>query len=228
MGDVKSGTARRRYQSPVREESARRTRRAIVAAAAGLFASRGYSATSLAGIAAAAGVARPTVFAAFGSKAALLRQVLDQALAGDDEPVPVAGRPWFRPVWEAPAQAAVLGAYAQVCTVIGGRAALIFEAVRRAADASADVSELWDTLQANRRAGAHMVVRHLQTLGPLRSGLDTTTATDRLWIYNDPAHYHALVHGCGWPEPEFTGWLSSQMQHALLPAGSGGGDARVL
>lgn len=225
MGDVKSGTSRRRYQSAVREESARRTRRAIVTAAAELFASQGYSATSLAGIAVAAGVARPTVFAAYGSKAALLRQVLDQALAGDDEPVPVADRPWFRPVWDAPDQAAVLASYAQVCTVIGGRAALIFEAVRRAADASADVSELWDTLQGNRRAGAHMVVRHLETLGPLLPGLDTTTATDRLWIYNDPAHYHALVRHCGWPEREFTAWLSSQMRHTLLPVGSAGTDA---
>lgn len=77
----------------------------------------------LADVARAAGVARPTVFAAFGSKAALLRQVLDEALAGDDEPVPVAHRPWFRPVWEAREPAAVLEAYAGVCTLIAGRAA---------------------------------------------------------------------------------------------------------
>ncbi len=93
---------------------------------------RGYAATSLADVAAAAGVARPTVFAAFGSKPGLLHQVLDEALAGDDEPVPVASRPWFRPVLDAPTQDAVLGAYAQVCTLIGGRAARSFEAVRRA------------------------------------------------------------------------------------------------
>src|SRR5438105_9869767 len=98
----------------------------------------------------------------FGSKPALLRQVLDQALAGDDEPIPVAARPWFQPVWEAPAQDTALDAYAQVCTLIGGRAAQIFEAVRRAADAVPEVTELWNTLQGNRRAGAHMVVKHLQ------------------------------------------------------------------
>src|SRR6202023_3491891 len=97
---------------------ARRTRAAIVAAASELFTARGYAATSLADVAAAAGVARPTVFAAFGSKPALLREVLDQALAGHDEPVPVAARPGFRPVWDAPTQDAALGAYARVCTVI--------------------------------------------------------------------------------------------------------------
>src|SRR5712691_4785050 len=126
MSSVKGRAPKRRYESPMREEHARRTRAAIVAAASELFTARGYAATSLAGVAAAAGVARPTVFAAFGSKPALLRQVLDQAL--------------------------VLGAYARVCTLIGRPAAQIFEALRRAADASPEVNELWNTLQGNRRA----------------------------------------------------------------------------
>lgn len=216
MSTVKGGAPRRRYASPVREENARRTRAAIVAAATDLFTARGYAATSLADVAASAGVARPTVFAAFGSKPALLRQVLDQALAGDDEPVPVADRPWFRPVWDAPAQDGALDAYARVCTLIGGRAARVFEAVRRAAGASPEVAELWDTLQGNRRAGANMVVRHLEKLGPLRPGLDTRRATDLLWVYNDPAHYHALVLDCGWRESVFADWLSGQMRQALL------------
>ncbi|MGE5287191.1 MAG: TetR family transcriptional regulator [Micromonosporaceae bacterium] len=188
----------------------------MVAAAAGLFTSSGYTATSLADIAAAAGVARPTVFAAFGSNPAPLREVLDQALAGDDEPVPVADRPWFQPVWVAPTQQAVLDAYAQACTLIGGRATLVFEAVRRAADASSEVSELWETQQRNRRTGAAMVIGRLETLGPIRPELTTASATDLLWIFNDPAHYGALVHHCGWPDAAFTTWLASQMQHALL------------
>src|SRR5262252_1922799 len=98
MSDVNGSRPRRQYRSPVREEGAQRTRQAIVAAASELFLERGYVATSLADVAAAAGVARPTVFAAFGSKPALLQQVLDEALAGDDEPVPVAQRPWFQPI----------------------------------------------------------------------------------------------------------------------------------
>jgi AcrR family transcriptional regulator len=216
MTDVKTNAGKRGYRSPVREESARRTRSAILAAAGGLFTAHGYAATSLADIAAAAGVARPTVFAAFGSKAALLREVTDQALAGDDEPVPVAQRPWFRPVWEAATQEAVLDAYASVCTLIGARAARIFEAVRRAADASPEVAGLWDVLQANRRAGAQMVMERVRALGPLRSGLTAVSACDLLWVFNDPAHYHALVHECGWDEPAFTGWLGGEMRHALL------------
>ena len=126
----------------MREEAARRTRRAIVLAAETLFEERGYGGTSLSEVAAAAGVARPTVTAAFGSKPALLREVVDEALAGDDEPVPVADRPWFRPVWEAQTPYELFGAYAQVSTIIGSRAALLFEVVRRATDASPIVADL--------------------------------------------------------------------------------------
>ena len=216
MGDV-NGRPRRRYQSSVREESARRTRQAIVDAAGELFVERGYVVTSLAEIAAAAGVARPTVFTAFGSKPALLRQVLDQALAGDDAPVAVADRPWFRPVWDATTPGAALDAYADACVVIARRAALLFETVRRAADDAPEVAELWDTLQRNRRAGAEMVVRHVQTLGDLAPGLDTQTATDTLWIFNDPAHYAALTLQRGWPEDAFRRWLAGTMRRALLP-----------
>jgi AcrR family transcriptional regulator len=215
MSEVKGG-ARRQYRSAVREEGARRTRQAITAAAGDLFVARGYAATSLADIAVAAGVARPTVFAAFGSKPSLLRRVLDQALAGDDAPVPVADRPWFRPVWDATTPSAALDAYAHVCVTIARRAARLFETVRRAADETPDVAELWNTLQNNRYAGARMVVDHAQKLGPLAPHLDGDTATDILWIYNDPSLYSSLVLRRGWREEAFHHWLAASMHSGLL------------
>lgn len=214
MKEVKPG---RRYRSPLRDEGARRTRQSITAAASELFSADGYSATSLADIAALAGVARPTVFAAFGSKAALLRQVVDEALAGDDEPMPVSDRAWFAPVWEATTQGGVLDAYAQVCTQIGARSARVFETIRRAADASPDVRALWDTLLSNRRVGAHQVTLRVRSLGRLRRGLDVEKAGDIVWVFNDPALYDALVLRSGWTEDEFRTWLAAQMHRALLP-----------
>ncbi|NUT08312.1 MAG: TetR/AcrR family transcriptional regulator [Hamadaea sp.] len=216
MSEVNSAKTRRSYRSPTRDEGARRTRQAIVTTAAKLFAERGYAATSLADIATEAGVARPTVFASFGSKPALLRHVLDQALAGDDAPVAVADRPWFTPVWDATTPSAVLDAYAEVCVVIAQRAARLFEVVRRAADDAPEVAELWNVLQSNRVAGAKMVIEHMQTLGELAPGLDTPTAIDTLWLFNDPAHYAALVLQRGWPEDAFRRWLADRMRDALL------------
>lgn len=200
----------------MREESARRTRRAIVLAAARLFEERGYVGTSLAEVAATAGVARPTVTTAFGSKPALLSEVLDQALAGDDEPVPVADRPWFQPVWEARRPEDVLAAYAGVCTLIGHRAARLFEVVRRAADASPEVAELWERTQRNRRAGARMVVDHVRKVGVGVRWPGDEKAVDALWFYNDPNHYDTLVRQCRWREQDFTAWLAARMSNALL------------
>ncbi|NUO90234.1 MAG: TetR/AcrR family transcriptional regulator [Dermatophilaceae bacterium] len=217
MEKVKAPTGgTRRYRSMVREESARQTRRTIVVAATRLFEEKGYGGTSLAEVAAAAGVARPTVTAAFGTKPALLSDVLDEALAGDDEPVPVAERPWFRPVWDARRPGEVLAAYATVCTLIGQRAARLFEVVRRAADASPEVAELWDRSQRNRRAGSRMVVDQLEVVGVPAGWPGHAKAVDALWFFNDPSHYDALVRQCGWPEREFTEWLAQRMSDALL------------
>ncbi|RKN50881.1 TetR/AcrR family transcriptional regulator [Micromonospora endolithica] len=222
MDEVKDEKPTRPYRSRVREESARRTRQAVVRAATELFVAHGYGTTSLADVAAAAGVARPTVFATFGSKAALLRQVLDETLAGDDEPVPVAQRPWFRPVWDARSPEGVLDGYAGVCTLIGGRAARVFEIVRRAADETTELAEIWETLLRNRRAGARMVVERLGTLDTaLRQGSDVERAVDELWFYNDPAHYGALVLRCGWTEESFRRWLAERMCDVLLPGQRG-------
>lgn len=219
MKDVKGERVRRSYQSPVRTEGAQRTRQAIVRAAGELFVTQGYTATSLANVASVAGVARPTVFAAFGSKGALLKQVLDEALAGDDEPVPVAQRPWFRPVWDATTPEAVLTAYAEVCTVIGGRAARIFESVHRAAGSSPELTQMWDTLVANRRIGGENVVRHMLAVAPAwQPRYPAGPATDVLCLLNDPAHYGALVLDRGWEVSAFQGWLAAAMRDALLRA----------
>ncbi|WP_431966875.1 TetR/AcrR family transcriptional regulator [Actinacidiphila sp. bgisy160] len=199
----------------MRDEQARQTRQAIVAAANRLFVVGGYAATSFADIAADAAVARPTVFAAFGSKAALLREVVNQALAGDDEPVPVAERPWFRPVRDGRTPQAVLNAYAEVCRIIGGRAAEVFEVVRRAADEGPELAELWETMQRNRRAGASMVIDIIEALEPGPHRIARERAIDAIWMFNDPSHYRFLVRACGWSEQEYTAWIADQMHHSL-------------
>jgi AcrR family transcriptional regulator len=208
---------RRGYHSPMRAESAARTRRAIVAAARDLFVERGYTATSLRDVAEAAEVARPTVAAAFGSKPALLRQIVDEALAGDDEPVPVGQRPWYAPVWEATDPAGVLDAYAGVSVLISARTARLFDVVHRAAGDSPELAQLWATLEANRRIGAGGVVARARTLGPIRDDLTVDQVADGLWMFNDPALYARLVLEKGWSEADYRRWLTRQIAAAVLP-----------
>lgn len=205
------------YTSAVRESGARQTRRAILSAARTLIVAEGYAGASVTRIAEAAGVARPTVTAVFGSKPALMKVLVDEALAGDDEPVPVAQRPWFRPVWDARTLEELTDAYAGVCTLIGSRTALIFEALGRAADSSAELADLWRTTSGNRRLGAAMTVRHGCSVGAIDadSDADREGYVDALWIHNDPALYRSLVLTCGWSDEEYARWLAHQMMASL-------------
>ena len=73
----------------------RATRRRIVDAAAELFVERGYGVTTLEQIAARAGVAVQTVYFHFGNKRTVLKEAVDVAAVGDDEPVALLERPWL-------------------------------------------------------------------------------------------------------------------------------------
>ena len=85
MGDP---VKRRGYVSPLRAERARRSRSRIVAAAIRLFLADGYARTTIAAVAAAAGVSADRVFHLFGSKRELLRAAMDASVGGDDRDVP--------------------------------------------------------------------------------------------------------------------------------------------
>lgn len=67
-------------RAPERERNAARSREAILDAAERLFAERGYEATSLTDVGAAAGVSRGTPGYFFGSKEQLYRDVLERCL----------------------------------------------------------------------------------------------------------------------------------------------------
>src|SRR5258705_11018145 len=77
-----SRRVKRSYDSPLRRERAEPTRLAIAAAAGRLFAERGYAATSIEEIAAAAAVSRATVFSSVGGKPELLTAAYRLAVRG--------------------------------------------------------------------------------------------------------------------------------------------------
>jgi AcrR family transcriptional regulator len=77
----KSSEQTRRYRSELRRQQAEQTRQRIVAAAAELFAAEGYARTTLAKIAAAAGVSAETV-QMNGPKAALMVAAVEYATFG--------------------------------------------------------------------------------------------------------------------------------------------------
>lgn len=86
----------RSYSSPTRAAQARRTRADVVAAAHELFVSQGWVATTMAGVAERAGVARQTVYLMFESKQALLDVCIDQRLRGSRGEAPIRTQPEYQ------------------------------------------------------------------------------------------------------------------------------------
>ena len=179
-----SVNTRRSYRSTIRRGDAPR---AILTAAATLFRTKGYLATSIDDIAAEAGVARPTVFAAVGPKPALLKLVVDYATTGDD---------------------------ARISRHICERVADLLWAVESAAAADADAAALWADLQEQRRTSMRAYVRALARKTELRE--DVRTITETMWAMI-PALYLRLVRDAGWPPDRFETWLGETFIKLWLP-----------
>jgi AcrR family transcriptional regulator len=202
---------RRSYQTSIRRGEAPQR---VVAAATRLFATKGYLATSIEDIASEAGVARPTVFTAVGSKSVILRQVLDQAIAGDDAAVPVAERQWWREAIDEPDPATSIKLLARTMTRIAQRLALIARAVETAAGMDADAAEVWDRYQRQRRIGLR---EFAETLTKKQPGprCDIDTMTDTLWTLQ-PAAYLRLVADAGWSAERYEAWLADLLTRLFL------------
>ena len=87
-------------------------------------------------------MARPTIFTAVGPKSTILRLVVDQALAGDDEPVPIAQRPWWREAIDEPDPLRSIQLAARNMCLINQRSAPVLRALETAASVDADASEV--------------------------------------------------------------------------------------
>ena len=205
---------RRTYSSPLRRSQAEATRRAVLEAARDLFVTQGYGATTVDQIAERAGVSRPTVFRAVGNKQEVLRRVRDVAIAGDDEPVPIAERPIMERIRHEPDHRSAIDLLAAHLTGVASRYAPIYEVLRAAASGEPDLRELWDTEEAQRLTGARAwtdILRRKQ--GAPSQGVDVRTAADGLWLLMAPDHYLRLVHQRGWTQRKYQRWLAAAIAH---------------
>ncbi|WP_327582389.1 TetR/AcrR family transcriptional regulator [Nonomuraea sp. NBC_00507] len=189
-----------------RAARARSTRARIITAATDLFTTAGYTTTSIAAIAAKAGVSEQTVYYAFSTKRAILTTALDLAIAGDDEPIPTLQRPWAR---EAIADADPLG---QLGRQVAGaadiylRAAPLLDVVRSAATTDPDLAEVWATNIQQRLTVQRAFADALARKTPLRDGLTAEAAADIALAVLSPETYNLLVHTRGWSRTRWRDW----------------------
>lgn len=212
MADVKGS---RRYDASGRREQAARTRAAVVDAAIALFTEHGYRATTVAGIAARAGVSPEGVHKSFGSKAALAKAAFDRAIAGDHDDVPVAQRPAAQAVRAAGSVREKVEIYAADAAERMAGSARVQLLIRDGSQVDRALEPVWRALREERLHGMTMVAAHLVTAPGLRAGLTADDVRDILFWATAVEHYDLLVLQRGWPQQRYAGWLVDTLVGAL-------------
>ena len=213
---AESVKAARRYDSPRRREQAAATRRDILRAAQLLFERDGFAATTMAAIAAEAGVALKTVYVAFETKSGLLRALWHLLLRGDEEDVPVDRRRWFRDVLDERDPERRLRLNARNARSVKERAAALLYVIRSAAAVDADIAQLWGRIGSEFHANQRAVVESLHETRSLRRGLGVDRAADILWTLNHPDVWQLLVHERGWTPAQWERWFFEAACEQLL------------
>lgn len=145
-----------------------------------------------------------------------MKLVRDRALAGDDEPVPVAARPSFKAALADQDPHGVLARFAHHVVQLLVRYADIDEVLSQAAGADPELRSLWATSEQQRMAGAGLIVDDLLEKGSLRAGLDREGAIEVLWVLMAPDPWRRLCSQ-GWSSDRYEGWLADLMTSQLLP-----------
>ena len=208
---------KRAYDASGRQARARARRLAVVLAARDLFERDGYRPTTIAAIAAHAGVSAESVYKGFGTKAALAKAVFDLELAGDDEPVPVAARPAMQAIRDEPDVRRKIAMFAAGLAQRQAASARVQILIRDGRHVDDSLGPVWDKLTGEGLTGMTMLGRHLLETGQLRDGMGLDEVRDVLWNYLAIDAYERLVLTQGWPPERYSAWLAHALTSALCP-----------
>ena len=190
---------------------AQATREKVIAAAGRLFVERGYLDTTMAELAAVAGVAVQTLYLSFGGKAAVLKGVWEDG--GPDHP-----SGWLEVLADAPDGPAALARHVAMTTAAVERRHPL-DAVLRAAAADPEPAEL---LAAARESALDVHARAVDELAE-RPGftvdMSLQRATDVLATLLAPETYGLLVVEQAWTTPDWAEWALRHLLLDLFPPG---------
>lgn len=209
-GDVKP----RRYRSALRQEQAEQTRQRVLDAAAALFEQRGYTGTTIAAIAEAAGVSEETVYARFRTKRTLLGELVRRAVRGPD-PRPIPEQEGPRRLAAASDQHEQLRIFAADIALRLERAAPLVAVVAGAARSDPELADLFTRLHADRLKNMHILIDALAANGPLRR--PHNQAIETAWALASPELHQLLTRTRGWTRRRYRDWLAASLEALLLP-----------
>ena len=207
-------TVKRSYSSSRRQAQARETRRSILAAALELFVAGGYAATTISAIAERAGVALPTVYAVFGSKRELLRQLLESSITGDDEPLPITERPEARSISAEPDARRRVKLDAALSRSIIERVAPIARVAEEAAASDPELATMMEVVKAARRQ--EMIASAEILAGPDGLRVDQGEAAATLYVLYSPQVANMLMGDYGWSPDRYENWLARMILQSVV------------
>ncbi|HWO61182.1 MAG TPA: TetR family transcriptional regulator [Umezawaea sp.] len=201
--------ATREYRSSVRARHAEDTRRTIVDAAVALFAEQGYARTSVAAVAAAAGVALNTVYTSVGGKSALIMALTDDG-AGDPTAIETVRR-----IAEADDPVEILRLTAEGTARVRRARWRVLGILLDNRTSDPDVAAAADAATRVVRDRLDLVAARLVEVGGLRPGLDVDRVGQVLWFYFGFEAWRT-ARDLGWGWDDATAWLADQAAGALL------------
>jgi AcrR family transcriptional regulator len=214
---AQSRKPKRQYNSTRRQAQARENRRQVIEAARRLFAEYGYAGATIDAIAREAGVAPETIFATFGNKKAILVALIEVAVGGDDQPIPLLQRTGPQTVLQEPDPDRLLQLFAADISVILERVAPVFAIMRVAAKTEPDIAELLKKLLEERLRNLATVAQRLSAQKALREDLDVEQAAEIIWTITSPEVFSLLTVDRGWPRERYAFWLGDTLVRLLLP-----------
>lgn len=195
---------RKAYESPLRAELASLTRRRVLDAAREQFVEQGFAQVTIAGVARRAGVARETVYKTFGTKADLLKAAYDVAVAGDDDPTPLLGRPEIIHLLESGDLEQIAAAYGRIAAGIALRVAPLVTAMA-AAGSHPELEETVARMKDERLRGTRALFRRLCPGAPPAA---LTEQVDAHWALISPEVALLLLRDRGWSTGRYARWLA--------------------
>jgi AcrR family transcriptional regulator len=205
---------RGRYDSTRRREQARATRAAILDAARRRFLDEGFAATTVASLAADAGVSVDTIYKSYGGKAGLVRAIHEQALAGEGPVHAEARSDALQRAERDPL--AIIRAFGDFVIEIAPRTAPIMLLIRDAAISDPEMAELQAELDAERLRRMIHNAENLRNAGHLRADLSVEAAGEIGWLYTAPQLYELLVIKRGWSIQRFGAFVGDALAAAYL------------
>jgi AcrR family transcriptional regulator len=204
----------RSYDSSGRQEQARQTKLAVIRAAQRLFVDQGYGRTTIAEVAAAAGVSAETVYAAFKNKPTLLHRVWDITIGGDDEEVIFHERPEVIAIRNEPDLAKRLMLHARFSTATARRVTPFLRAVQGAAGSEPAAAEMLAEINRQRLMGLTVMASEAAKTGQL--AVTEEECRDIVWAFTDGTLWHQLVNERGWTDDRFADWLGRMWVRMLV------------